>query len=108
MEKIALRADGKEQIILDYEKLRKSVLVLRAANHEIRQKIISLLSEKEKLTVTKIYIALRVEQSVASQHLAILRRAGIVDTTREGKFIHYSLNQTKLESLGSFVEAIAN
>ena len=43
------------------------------------------------MTVTDIYVKLRLEQSVASQHLAILRKAGVVQTERDGKFIFYSL-----------------
>ena len=46
---------------------------------------------EKKITVTEIYVHLRLEQSVASQHLAILRRAGIVKTERDGKFIYYSI-----------------
>ncbi|MEO0338649.1 MAG: ArsR family transcriptional regulator, partial [Bacteroidota bacterium] len=78
---------GSEDIQLDYAELRKAVLVLRAVNHKLRQRIIDLLEEGESMTVTDIYIKLRLEQSVASQHLAILRRAGVVGTTRNGKYI---------------------
>ncbi|MBC8034868.1 MAG: helix-turn-helix transcriptional regulator, partial [Chitinophagaceae bacterium] len=59
--------------------------------------------EKSKLTVTEIYIQLRLEQSVASQHLAILRRAGIVKTEREGKFIFYILNSNRIAEIGNCV-----
>ena len=63
---------GKQEIQLDYAELRKAVLVLRAINHKLRQRMIDLLEENERMTVTDIYIKLRLEQSVASQHLAIL------------------------------------
>lgn len=62
-------------------------MILRALNHKLRQQILKLIDEHQKMTVTEIYVKLRLEQSVASQHLAILRRAGIVVTVREGKFI---------------------
>jgi DNA-binding transcriptional ArsR family regulator len=39
------------------------------------------------------------EQSVASQHLALLRRAGIVTTRREGKFIFYAVNASRIEEI---------
>ena len=73
---------GDADIQLDYSELRKAVLVLRAVNHKLRQKIVDLLEENDMMTVTDIYIKLRLEQSVASQHLAILRRAGVVATER--------------------------
>jgi DNA-binding transcriptional ArsR family regulator len=98
---------GKQEIQLDYAELRKAVLVLRAINHKLRQRMIDLLEENEQMTVTDIYIKLRLEQSVASQHLAILRRAGVVATERQGKFIFYSLDKDRLEQISGLVEELA-
>lgn len=98
---------GDNDILLDYAELRKAVLVLRAVNHKLRQRIIDLLEENDQMTVTDIYIKLRLEQSVASQHLAILRRAGIVITERQGKFINYSLNKERLAQISHLVEELA-
>lgn len=99
---------GDQDIKLDYAELRKAVLVLRAINHKLRQRIISLLEESDSMTVTDIYIKLRLEQSVASQHLAILRRAGVVDTERQGKFINYSLNRDRLAQISRLVDELAS
>jgi len=98
---------GSGSVQLDYTELRKAVLVLRAVNHKLRQRIIDLLDSGETMTVTDIYIKLRLEQSVASQHLAILRRAGVVITERQGKFIYYSLNNERLEQIATLVEDLA-
>jgi DNA-binding transcriptional ArsR family regulator len=98
---------GDKDIQLDYSDLRKAVLVLRAVNHKLRQRIIDLLEENESMTVTDIYIKLRLEQSVASQHLAILRRAGVVLTDRQGKFIFYSLDKERLAQIMRLVEELA-
>jgi DNA-binding transcriptional ArsR family regulator len=92
---------------LDYSNLRKAVLVLRAVNHKLRQRVIDLLEENGSMTVTDIYIKLRLEQSVASQHLAILRRAGVVLTDRQGKFIFYSLDKDRLAQIMRLVEELA-
>ena len=97
---------GQTEIELDYAELRKAVLVLRAINHKLRQRIIDLLEENEAMTVTEIYVKLRLEQSVASQHLAILRSAGVVQTDRSGKFIHYSLNKDRIEQISRLVEEL--
>jgi DNA-binding transcriptional ArsR family regulator len=105
-ETVTLRKGDKE-ISLDYADLRKAVLVLRAVNHKLRQRVIDLLEDGETLTVTDIYIKLRLEQSVASQHLAILRRAGVVTTERQGKFIYYSINKNRLAQIGTLVEDLA-
>ena len=105
-ETVILKKGGKE-ILLDYADLRKAVLVLRAVNHQLRQRIIDLLEESEGITVTDIYIKLRLEQSVASQHLAILRRAGVVKTERNGKFIYYSLDKNRLKQISKLVSDLA-
>ncbi len=106
-ETVTLKKGGKD-LQLDYADLRKAVLVLRAVNHKLRQRIIDLLEENDTMTVTDIYIKLRLEQSVASQHLAILRRAGVVDTDRQGKFIYYSLDKDRLAQIGKLVEELAS
>lgn len=98
---------GKQDIQLDYAELRKAVLVLRAINHKLRQRMINLLEESGSLTVTDIYVKLRLEQSVASQHLAILRRAGVVITQRQGKYIYYSLNKERLAQISNLIEELA-
>ena len=104
-EKIILNK-GENQVQLDYTELRKAVLVLRAVNHKMRQTIIALLQEELRLTVTDIYIKLRVEQSIASQQLAILRRAGVVVTEKEGKFVYYSLDHERLVEIARFVNQL--
>ncbi|BAV09207.1 hypothetical protein FLA_5255 [Filimonas lacunae] len=68
--------------------------------------MVKLLDEHKKMTVTEIYVKLRLEQSVASQHLAILRRAGIVATQRDGKFIYYGVNYQRLKEVSEFVEQL--
>lgn len=98
---------GEEEINIQYSNLRNAVLVLRAINHDLRRSIIKLLEENERMTVTDIYIKLRIEQSVASQHLAILRKAGMVKPHREGKFIFYTLERERLELVAALVENLA-
>lgn len=100
---VILSKSGKEQIKLDYSILRKAVLTLRAINHPLRKQMITLLEENNQLTVTDIFIKLRLEQSVVSQHLAILRKAGVLNTIRDGKFIHYSLNKERLEEISQLI-----
>jgi ArsR family transcriptional regulator, virulence genes transcriptional regulator len=90
-------------IKVDYYNVKKAALILRALNHKLRQQLIKLIEEEKKITVTEIYVRLRLEQSVASQHLAILRKAGIVSTEREGKFIFYLVNFKRVEEIGKIV-----
>jgi len=89
---------------INYHNLKKAALVLRALNHKLRQQILTLIETEKKITVTEIYVRLRLEQSVASQHLAILRRAGIVTTQRDGKFIYYTVNYKRIDEINAVIE----
>src|SRR3954470_9920579 len=98
---MVLNADGGdgESVKVDFLNLKKAAMILRAMNHKLRQQIVKLIDDNKRITVTEIYVKLRLEQSVASQHLAILRRAGIVKTTRDGKFIYYTVNVEKVKQI---------
>ena len=79
-------------------------MALRSLNHKLRQQVIKTIHENKRITVTQLYIKLRLEQSVASQHLAILRKAGIVSTERDGKFIFYTINSSRIEAINEFAK----
>lgn len=91
---------------VDLLEVKKAALVLRALNHKLRQQILKMIDESGKMTVTELYVKLRLEQSVASQHLAILRKAGFVKTDRDGKFIYYSVNINRMQELNQFVKQL--
>lgn len=91
---------------VDYMKVKKAALVLRAMNHKLRQQILKTIHDHKRITVTELYVKLRLEQSVASQHLAILRKAEIVSTTREGKFIFYTINGERIAAINEFVKKL--
>ena len=95
-------------ILLSFFINKKAALVLRAMNHKLRQQILSLIDTEKKITVTEIYVRLRLEQSVASQHLAILRRAGIVVTQRDGKFIYYTVNHARIAEINKFISELVD
>jgi DNA-binding transcriptional ArsR family regulator len=99
--------DNKNPIPVDLLSIKKSALILRALNHKLRQQILRLIADKETVTVTEIYVKLRLEQSVASQHLAILRKAGFVKTKRDGKFIHYAPNLPRIRQINQITQTIA-
>ena len=93
---------------VDLLNTKKAALILRAVNHKLRQQMLKLIDENRKMTVTQLYLKLRLEQSVASQHLAILRKAALVKTVRNGKFIYYSINAERLDALNEFAKNLLN
>lgn len=96
-------AEAGPDLNLDLAGIKKTAVILRAINHKLRLTILKLIAEKDQITVSEIYSHLLLEQSVASQHLAILRKAGFVKTKRNGKFIYYSVNRDKIAELNRLV-----
>lgn len=97
-------SSGDKGIKINYAESKKAAYAFRAINHGLRASILRLLDEQKRLGVTEIYHRLNLEQSVASQHLAILRRAGIVKTEREGKTINYSINKPRLTQMERIIK----
>ena len=95
-EQMSQQLNGSPNLNIDFHNVKKAALVLRALNHKLRQQMLGLIENESKITVTEIYVKMRLEQSVASQHLAILRRAGIVRTERDGKYIYYTINSNRI------------
>lgn len=91
---------------IDLNLVKKSQMTLRALNHKLRQQILSTIEKNENINVTEIYVKLRIEQSVASQHLAILRKANIVKTKREGKIIWYSVNFDRIKEIETYTKQL--
>lgn len=68
----------------------QSTALLKALANDNRLRILCLLDESE-LSVTELNQRLSLSQSALSQHLAILRREGLVSTRRASQTIYYSL-----------------
>jgi DNA-binding transcriptional ArsR family regulator len=58
------------------------------------------------MSVSEIYKKLKLEQSVASQHLAVLRNAHFVNTHRDGKYIYYSVNYQMLQAANRVIQEL--
>lgn len=90
-----------KKLTLNLDEIKKASLVLRALNHKTRQRMLELINEKKEIRVTDIYKKLKLEQSLASAYLALLRKAGVVKTRRDGQVILYSVNHQRLSEVGS-------
>lgn len=88
---------SKAKVVVNNDKLQYSLELLRALAHPLRLQILKFIDEHESINVNKIYSTLNLEQSITSQHLKILRSAGLVITEREGKFIHYRIDYPKVQ-----------
>ncbi|MCB0642691.1 MAG: helix-turn-helix transcriptional regulator [Phaeodactylibacter sp.] len=88
----------KAKVNINNEKLQDASEILRALSHPLRLRILEFIDENGTINVNKIYNTLNLEQSITSQHLRILRLAGLVKTERDGKYIHYSIGYDKIAS----------
>lgn len=85
---------------------KKAKQICRAADHKLRKSILDYLLKKGEAIVTDVYIHLRCEQSVCSQHLAILRKTKFVTARRDGKNIYYSLNKEKISEYVNILNSL--
>ena len=71
------------------------VMIFKALSDETRLRIIKLLEQGE-LCVCDITAALDMVQPKVSFHLSALKDAGLIKDRKQGKWVHYSLNEKDL------------
>lgn len=76
--------------------MKEAAELFKVLSVDKRIEILELLKEKS-LSVNALAEALGVTQSAVSQHLRILKAAGLVRDERQGYWIYYSLNREALE-----------
>lgn len=96
-----------DALLIDQQKLKDGAGVLRALNNKLRQVIIKSIDKSGKTNVTSLYRKLRLEQSLVSQHLRILREARFVKTEREGKEVFYSINYDRFEQVDKLIKELS-
>jgi ArsR family transcriptional regulator len=75
--------------------MEELLLIFKALSDETRLRIIKLLEQGE-LCVCDITAALDMVQPKVSFHLSALKEGGIIKDRKQGKWIHYSLNEADL------------
>ena len=88
--------------------LRLVASQIKALAHPLRLSILLFIDKNKTVNVNRIYNTLKLEQSITSQHLKILRSAGLVSSHREGKLIFYSVNYSKVKRIVDIVNDFIN
>lgn len=100
MAKTKSRPSAKSKSLsIPLDELKEAANTLRALNHKVRQQILNLIHASGEITVSEIYAKLKLEQSLTSSYLAILRKGKIVKPRREGQSIHYSINHDHIAQI---------
>jgi DNA-binding transcriptional ArsR family regulator len=76
--------------------MKKSAELFKILSVDKRIEIIELL-KKNAMNVNALASKIGVTQSAVSQHLRVLKSAGLVNDERDGYWVHYSLNRKTLE-----------
>ena len=80
-------------------------VLLRALADRTRLRLLNLIGDKEVCVCFLVEI-LKASQPKISRHLAYLRRAGIVSSRRDGKWMHYRLKEPAAAAAKSVVEDV--
>ena len=81
--------------------------ILKALSDPTRMKIVRILrNQGHSLCVNALANRLGVTQSAVSQHLRILKQAGIVSGERDGYFVHYEVNRERLKQLKTMMDDV--
>ena len=79
--------------------------VFKALADPTRVRILGLLAAGE-VCVCHLHESLRLSQPLVSRHLAYLRRAGLVETRKEGLWVHYRLAPVEDDVMRTLVDAV--
>lgn len=82
------------------------ITALRALAHPLRWHIVATLAAGER-NVGDIEQATGIGQPGLSQQLGVLRKAGLVDTRKEGKLVYYTISHSEVTRVTAAMTAIA-
>ena len=71
-----------------------------------RLEILDILKEREEISVNQLAEMLEIPKANTSQHLAVLRQAGVVNTRKDGINVYYSLRSAKISEACSLTRQI--
>lgn len=77
----------------------------KTLGHPVRIRVLELLSVREH-AVSELLAAIEIEPANLSQQLAVLRRAGLVTTRKEGSAVHYSVASPQVSELMAVARSI--
>src|SRR5579884_1093372 len=86
----------------------RALLYLRALANPVRFRIVQLLAARQECVTGELVDALPLAQSTVSEHLKVLKEAGIVQGTIEGVNTCYCLAPEALQLLADELRALAD
>jgi ArsR family transcriptional regulator, arsenate/arsenite/antimonite-responsive transcriptional repressor len=78
----------------------------KAIGHPVRVRILRMLSRKEARICSQITGELPLAQSTVSEHLRILKDAGLVSSNQDGSRVGYCINRDALRKLKALIAIV--
>ncbi len=83
------------------------VQILKALADETRLKILIILSRR-KICAKGIAKHLNISEAAVSQHIKVLKEAGIIIGEKVGYYVHYNMQEQKIVEIMKFIEQLNN
>ena len=88
---------------LDWRALTQAAECLKTLAHPARLRMVQMLLEG-RYTVGELAEACEIQSHMASEHLRLMQRCGLLKSEREGKKTYYGVAESHLEELMSCME----
>lgn len=96
-----------KECIMDRKDFEENYKIIKALSDVNRVLIINYLSKGE-LCACKILEKFDITQPTLSYHMKMLSACGLVNSRKEGKWIHYSLNMDKIKQFQDFISNLTS
>ena len=80
-------------------------LIFKALSDSTRLEILEMIKDKE-LCACQIIKKFNITQPTLSYHMKILKDVGLINCTKNGSWMHYSLNEKTIIELESFFRSL--
>jgi ArsR family transcriptional regulator len=94
-------------MLSDMDVVNQDVIRLRALAHPVRLGMMRQLAERPETCACDFTDVFAVSQPTISQHLKVLREAGLVRTRRKGTQICYTIDNDALRALSDEIAALS-
>ncbi|MFP4453638.1 MAG: ArsR/SmtB family transcription factor [Desulfobacterales bacterium] len=85
--------------------MEKTLKQIKALSDGSRLRVVMALSEHDELCVCQITELLQVSTPTVSRHMSVLQNAGLAESRKDARWVHYRLSENFPESLLNWVRS---
>ena len=97
---------GPEVAVMEKKLYEMQAELCKTLSNPKRLEILDILKERQEISVNQLAEMLEIPKANTSQHLAVLRQAGVVNTRKDGINVYYSLKSEKISEACSLTRQI--